>query len=519
MAWLEEELESLDQKVKAMARTPFYGRGPGPQIARMDMQAATAPGRAYGQMFASLGKTAGDAIETYSKNKQRGEMLDGQIGTILAHMTPEKQKEMESSSFKPQLDKFLTGEMSNSKKESFFGSLMLDMKMDEQQRQTEHQVYLRSRQEAMDTREGILDKRQKHLWKKQLQDEQATKDFNRFLFAEGGPTPLDPDPFAPPPDRQFLPPPAERFMQTEEGKEEARRIAESEMSDQAKMQAFQSVMARETAQVPKGTSTVTLMGEDGKPYHWRIDSAGTPIQRIGPAQIQPSALRTVEDEVTIYEKKGASEANMKFLEVLDTNLRATMGSGETARNALATLNRLPDDAKTGGFTESINTLKKYLSSAGVPFEPSTMENIATTEHFMRQSGEFLFQSIQKTKGSISDSEMRTFQSMNPGMVQTRAGNLAMLNFIIAAGDRAKRKLRYKQDLQAEELPAYKRVRLLDEFDGLPENQIIHHLTGTPGLLGDPNASATPAPPRTGAKQVQQGGGVIQTSSGGTFTPR
>ena len=60
-----------------MARTPFYGRGPGPAIARMDMQAATAPGRAYGQMFANLGKTAGDTIKQYGLNKEKqGKLTD-----------------------------------------------------------------------------------------------------------------------------------------------------------------------------------------------------------------------------------------------------------------------------------------------------------------------------------------------------------------------------------------------------------------------------------------------------------
>ena len=56
-----------------MARQPFYGRGPGPQIARMDMQAATAPGRAYGQMYANLGKIAGDSIEKFAEGKKKKE--------------------------------------------------------------------------------------------------------------------------------------------------------------------------------------------------------------------------------------------------------------------------------------------------------------------------------------------------------------------------------------------------------------------------------------------------------------
>ena len=60
-----------------MARQPFYGRGPGPAIARMDMRAATAPGRAYGQMYANLGKQVGDTIEQYGLNKEKqGKLTD-----------------------------------------------------------------------------------------------------------------------------------------------------------------------------------------------------------------------------------------------------------------------------------------------------------------------------------------------------------------------------------------------------------------------------------------------------------
>ena len=56
-----------------MARTPFFGRGPGPQIARMDMQAATAPGKAMGAMFANLGQIGADSLEKFRENKDRKE--------------------------------------------------------------------------------------------------------------------------------------------------------------------------------------------------------------------------------------------------------------------------------------------------------------------------------------------------------------------------------------------------------------------------------------------------------------
>ena len=54
-----------------MARRPFFGQGPAPQIARMDMQAATAPGRAYAAAFKGLGEDIGGAIEKYQLNKEK----------------------------------------------------------------------------------------------------------------------------------------------------------------------------------------------------------------------------------------------------------------------------------------------------------------------------------------------------------------------------------------------------------------------------------------------------------------
>lgn len=53
-----------------MARQPFFGRGPAPQIARMDMPAATAPGRNWGEAFASIGQTVGQAVEKHRENKK-----------------------------------------------------------------------------------------------------------------------------------------------------------------------------------------------------------------------------------------------------------------------------------------------------------------------------------------------------------------------------------------------------------------------------------------------------------------
>ena len=54
-----------------MARQPFFGRGPAPQIARMDTQAATAPGRNWGAAFESIGQTVGDTLEKFRADKEK----------------------------------------------------------------------------------------------------------------------------------------------------------------------------------------------------------------------------------------------------------------------------------------------------------------------------------------------------------------------------------------------------------------------------------------------------------------
>ena len=55
-----------------MARKPFGSSG-APAIAKMDMRAATEPGRAFGQMFANLGKIAADSLEKYRVNNEKKE--------------------------------------------------------------------------------------------------------------------------------------------------------------------------------------------------------------------------------------------------------------------------------------------------------------------------------------------------------------------------------------------------------------------------------------------------------------
>jgi len=80
-----------------MARQPFYGRGPGPAIARMDMNAATAPGRAYGQMYANMGSQIGGMIKEYGLNKEKRQKEEDTAMGNLANFSPEDLLALETS--------------------------------------------------------------------------------------------------------------------------------------------------------------------------------------------------------------------------------------------------------------------------------------------------------------------------------------------------------------------------------------------------------------------------------------
>lgn len=112
-----------------MARRPFYGQGGAIPIARMNMQAATAPGRAYAQMGKDFGEKIGSAIKQYGLNKEKREKL---IGEIEAHYEQNKDAltqigmsgdEAQDKKDFSQRDKFIKGDMSMAELEGYAGKL------------------------------------------------------------------------------------------------------------------------------------------------------------------------------------------------------------------------------------------------------------------------------------------------------------------------------------------------------------------------------------------------------------
>jgi hypothetical protein len=76
-----------------MGRQPFFGSSGASPIAKMDMYAATAPGRFYNQALSQLGEAVGGAIAKYGENKKKKE--DQQINEnafIALGLSPEEAK-------------------------------------------------------------------------------------------------------------------------------------------------------------------------------------------------------------------------------------------------------------------------------------------------------------------------------------------------------------------------------------------------------------------------------------------
>jgi|14_taG_2_1085336.scaffolds.fasta_scaffold00879_8 hypothetical protein len=107
---------------------PFFGRGGAIPIARMDMQAATAPGRAYAQGLNKLGESIGGAIEKYQLNKEKRAKLEGEIEAMLpTYMQDLTMSGNEDSDKKnmSRLEKFQKGDMSMSDLQGLAGELAM----------------------------------------------------------------------------------------------------------------------------------------------------------------------------------------------------------------------------------------------------------------------------------------------------------------------------------------------------------------------------------------------------------
>jgi hypothetical protein len=214
----------------------------------------------------------------------------------------------------------------------------------------------------------------------------------------------------------------------------------------------------------------------GKSQVVNLNNKGEPISVVGEAPSQPKRIRSPEEEEQINITTARNARGLKFADSIFDQAQSSLATKETAKEALGRL----ENIETGGLTEAKINFLKLANSMGVPLSADTLKEIGDTEAFMSATGNFLFDSIQKTKGSISDSEMKIFRSINPGIVQTKEGNRIMLNYFIAKADRDQRLADYVEELEIDDVSPREIQRKARAWLKDPENDLSNTLEGLKG---------------------------------------
>ena len=222
----------------------------------------------------------------------------------------------------------------------------------------------------------------------------------------------------------------------------------------------------------------------GKSQVVNLNSKGQPTSVVGEAPSQPRRYRTPEEEEQINTTAARNDRGLKFADSVFEQAQSSLATKETAKDALGRL----DNIETGGLTEAKISFLKLANSIGVPLSEGALKEIGDTEAFMSATGNFLFDSIQKTKGSISDSEMKIFRSINPGIVQTKEGNRIKLNYFIAKADRDQNLADYVEELEIDGVSPTEIQRKARAWLKEPENDLSNRLEGLKG-----KDSGTPKP--------------------------
>jgi|15BtaG_2_1085339.scaffolds.fasta_scaffold00620_17 hypothetical protein len=129
--------------------------------------------------------------------------------------------------------------------------------------------------------------------------------------------------------------------------------------------------------------------------------------------------RGTADEAGMIE---GAKLNSKAVQETQTKIYLDAGN---ARDSLYTINQsidLLDDVYAGSAGEGLSNFKRFMVSIGFAPKQANMSE----EQFRRNSMQAVTQWIEKTKGSISDTEMQAFLDASPSLANTKAGNLLIL---------------------------------------------------------------------------------------------
>ena len=90
---------------------------------------------------------------------------------------------------------------------------------------------------------------------------------------------------------------------------------------------------------------------------------------------------------------------------------------------------------TGSLAEAKLGLKKLLLASGITDMDADLDAIADAETMSSKGMDFILQRIAKTKGAISEKEMKAFEKASPGLKNTPEGNRRILALVNKIADR------------------------------------------------------------------------------------
>ena len=163
--------------------------------------------------------------------------------------------------------------------------------------------------------------------------------------------------------------------------------------------------------------------------------AGTPeYNRLMSERSRGVTVKTGNTPESAQEKANLAAIGKRTEYAVEEN-QALMDAGAEARQMLPQYDlglSLLDKVETGPLTEKINHAKKLANTFGMDID---MSSVADFEQLSPIFGQFLFQGIQQTKGSVSDKEMEIFKRINANYAYTTEGNKRLLQYAKGRAER------------------------------------------------------------------------------------
>ena len=462
-----------------------------PGLMRIDSSPIERAGQAQAESYKKVGDTIATGIDRFFQNKAQTESADMQIGTILETMTPERQAEIEKGegALGKQLRKFYDGDLTLSQKKTLLGNMMITHKNDiEQEARTRQTEMYEAGKGFMERIAGPIGSEGEISESNQLVSELAPQ------AGKGG------IPFAFTPDQEKA---YDKALQRNRWlKSPLMQGTQSDFynafkdADPAVASMAANVFLKQ--QEPKSGSFTTIE-RDGKTWRVLADPTTGNVKKVLGEAPSTRYYPTPKEEV----EKSRQERSDEF--VADTRQQA-IAYGPTMDAARRSIDLLGKVETTGGITAMKAQLVTLAESFGFDLSDELKKETANVQAFQAATGNFLFEAIQKTKGSVSEKEMEIFASISPGIRQSAQGNKLMLDFIVAVGNREKAKLQLIRKMERQGAMPMQIRNAIEDF--LLKNDLSGKVQafseGAQGAAANTNPQAGPAEiPGSGGATFQQ----------------